>query len=83
MWIKHNSILLNTDDISYIERSGCSIYAHMKSMETINIGRFKSPKEANTMFSSITSKLLFKESDEGIIIKDTFRRRKNANRKSD
>ena len=82
MWIKHNNIILNTDDISYIEQVNTRLMAHMKNDEVINIGMFKSVKESRTIFSSITSKLLFDKGEDGIIIKDTREVKKSANRKS-
>ena len=72
MWIKHNNMLLNSNDISYIEQKGTKLNAKFKDGEIICIGTFKSVKNAEDIYKSVTSALLFEdENHPGIIIKDT------------
>ena len=72
MWIKHNNAMYNTNYISYIEARKTKLYAIFENGEEILIGSFKSMKQCNEIFTSITKTLLFESPDNpGIIIKDT------------
>ena len=72
MWIKHNNTIYNSDDISNIELVRTKIIATFKDNEQVVIGTFKSTKDSNNIFNSITRALLMEDKDNpGIIIKDT------------
>ena len=75
MWIKHNNALYNSNDIAKIEISKTyktKLRATFHDGTEVVLGEFKTVKECEDIFHSITRALLFEDKDHpGIIIKDT------------
>lgn len=72
MWIRHNKALYNSDDISRIEVKRTKLAAKFKDGSEEIIGEFKTCKECEDIFNSVSRALLFDDSEHpGIIIRDT------------
>jgi hypothetical protein len=79
MWIKNGNALYNSDYISKIEVVRTTIKATFEDGSSETIGLFKTTKEANDIFTSITKSMLFDTPDHpGIIIKNTKKETKKT-----
>lgn len=80
MWIKHNKAMYNSNDISKIEIARTKLKATFRDGEEVIIGEFKTMKEAEDIFRSVSQALLFEDKDNpGIIIRDT-KEKKNVDK---
>lgn len=72
MWIKHNRGLYNSNDISKIVVNRTKLIAAFHDGSAEVIGEFRTIKECEDIFQSITRALLFEDKEHpGIIIRDT------------
>ncbi len=72
MWIKHNKTLYNSSDIVKITIFRSKLKAEFRNGTTAYIGDFRTTKECEDIFNSVSRALLFEDKDNpGIIIRDT------------
>ena len=77
MWIKHNTTLYNSDHIVKIVVARTRLKATLKDGSEIILGEFRTMKECQDIFNSVSKALLFDDPDNpGIIIRDTKEKKK-------